>query len=111
MSYAVRITPLAEASIREQARYIAIDEHAPLNAARWLERIYTAADTLSTWPRRCGLAEEDAHRPYEIRKLSVDGYLLLFTIEQATHTVWIIATRHGRQQPRPADLPRDPTDT
>mgnify|MGYP002623682436 CR=1 FL=1 len=105
MRYSVRITPLAEAAIREQARYIAVEQKAPLNAARWLERIHAAADTLGTWPRRCALAEEDAHRPYEIRKLSVDGYLLLFTIDQATHTVWIIATRHGRQQPR------DPTDT
>ena len=96
------IAPATEAAIREQARYIAIDAKSPLNATRWLERIHAAANTLATWPRRCALAEEDAHRPYEIRKLSVDGYLLLFTIEDATNTVWIIATRHARTSCVPA---------
>ena len=52
MTYTVRITPAAEASIRGQARYIAIDEQAPLNAARWLQRIDAAADSLAQWPRR-----------------------------------------------------------
>lgn len=105
MTYTVRITPDAEASIGAQARYIAIDEQAPLNAARWLERIYAAADSLDEWPRRCAVAEEDRFRPYEIRKLGIDGYLLLFTIVDETNTVWGIATRHGRQQPRLDDLP------
>ena len=48
MTYTVRITPAAEASILEQARYSAVDQHAPLNAARWLSRIFAAADTLGT---------------------------------------------------------------
>ena len=107
MTYSVRITPAAEASIREQARYIAIDEQAPLNAARWLKRIYDAAESLDQWPRRCALADEDRYRPYEIRKFGVDGYLLLFTIVDETNTVWVIATRHGRQLPQIDHLPQD----
>jgi len=105
MTSTVKITADAEASIREQARYIAIDEQAPLNAARWLERVYAATDSLDKWPRRCAIADEDRYRPYEIRKLGIDGYLLLFTIVDETNTVWVIATRHGRQQPQPDDLP------
>ena len=105
MSYAVRITPEAEASILEQARYIAVDQQAPLNAARWLSRVYDAAETLETWPRRCALAEEDALRPFEIRKLSIDGFFLLFTVLDDRQEVWVIAMRHGRMLPRPDELP------
>lgn len=105
MRYKVRITPTAEDSIREQARYIAIDQLSPLNASRWLEAILTAAQDLEQWPRRHPEAEESAHRPYEIRKLSIKGFLLLYTIDENTRTVWIIATRHGRQLPRAENLP------
>jgi len=110
MTYSVRITPLAEAAIREQARYIAIDCKAPLSAARWLSRIFTAANTLDTWPRRCSKAEEYRYRDYEVRQLDVQGFLLLFTVVDETKTVWVIGARHGRMQPRPDELPGDVAD-
>jgi len=108
MTYRVRITPGAEAAILEQARYIATEANAPINAARWLQRVYDAAETLEQWPRRCPLAEEDAFRPFEIRKYSVDGFLLLFTIIEQTQTVWIITARHGRQLPQHKAVPESP---
>jgi len=51
MSYRVLITRPAYSQILEQARYIAVDCHAPLNAARWLQRLLEAADTLAQFPR------------------------------------------------------------
>lgn len=107
MTFKERITPDAEAAIRNHARYIAIDEQSPLNSARWLERVYAAAKSLEMWPRRCALAEEDKYRPFEIRKLSVDGFLLLLTVVDEFQTVWIIAARHGHRLPLPQRLPND----
>ena len=46
MRYRVRITPAAEERVLSQARHIAEEQHAPLNAARWLEKIFDAAETL-----------------------------------------------------------------
>jgi len=108
MTYRVRITPGAEAAILEQARYIATEAQAPLNAARWLQRVYDAAETLEQWPRRCPLAEEDAYRPFEIRKHSVDGFLLLLTIKEGTQTMWVVAARRGRQKPKTHEIPESP---
>lgn len=105
MRYRVRITAAAEARIFEQARYIAVERQSPINAARWLERMLEAIETLDHWPRRCPKAEEDRYRPYDIHQHNVGGYLLLFTIREDTATVWVIGFRHGRMLPHPTELP------
>lgn len=104
MRYRVIITDQALRRIEEQARYIAEEGHAPLNAARWLSRVLAAADELETMPRRFARALEDGHRGLEIRDVNIDGYLLLFTIDDATGTVFVLNARHGRQMPRPEEI-------
>jgi len=103
--YRVLITDEALARIREQARYIAVESQAPQNARRWLDRVLAAADTLERMPRHCRRAPEEALRPFVIRALNIDGYLLLFTIDDESRTVLVLTARHGRQRPRPKDLP------
>ncbi|MGF1632247.1 MAG: hypothetical protein ACFCVE_00195 [Phycisphaerae bacterium] len=67
--------------------------------------MYEAIDTLDFLPRRCNLAEEDAHRPYEVRRLILGRHLILFTIDDATGTVYILGLRHGARLTRPDPLP------
>ena len=86
--YAVELTEAAQAAIAAEARYIAVDGNAPLNAKRWLERIWDAVDSLERWPERAGVAEEDAYLEYEVRQLVVGRHLLLFTIDSDRRTVW-----------------------
>lgn len=50
--YSVEITDSVMAAITAEARYIATDARAPLNAARWLEQIWDAVDSLERFPRR-----------------------------------------------------------
>ena len=54
--YSVELTDAAIDEITAQARYIAVEAQAPLNAQRWLEGIWDAVDSLERWPRRAGLA-------------------------------------------------------
>jgi len=74
---------------------------------RWLNRLLHAAGTLETLPRRCQEAEENKSRPYEVRRLLVGDYHLLFTIIEDTRTVWVIGFRHSRQLERSDNLPDD----
>lgn len=104
MKYRVVITDQALGRIEEQARYIAEVGHAPLNAARWLSRVLAAADELETMPRRFARSLEDGHRGLEIRDINIDGYLLLFTIDDGARTVFVLNARHCRQSPRPDEL-------
>lgn len=104
-TYAVVTTDTADAAIREQARYIAIDQQSPQNAAAWLERVWAAIDGLEFLPKRHGLAIENEHVPYEVRRVLVDNHLLLFTVAEEKQMVYIVGLRHGARLPRPQDLP------
>jgi hypothetical protein len=50
--HAVEVTESALDAIAEQARYIAVDAQAPLNATRWLEATWDAAHSFEHFPRR-----------------------------------------------------------
>lgn len=78
MKFTVRLTPDADEQIFDQARYIAEDQKAPIEAGRWLQRIYDAIDSLEEMPRSCSIAEEDAFKEYEVRKRGIDGFILLY---------------------------------
>lgn len=108
MKYTVEITDAAFEAIRAQARYIAFDCHASLNAARWLEKVWDAVDGLEHMPQRHNLAAEDAHKSYEVRRALVGDYLILFTIDESAGKVWVIGFRHGSRLPRPDELPSEP---
>jgi plasmid stabilization system protein ParE len=99
VTYRVEIAPEALDNIRLQAHYIAVVAQSPDNAARWLTRVLEAADSLEHYPRRCPLAPENDMVVYEVRAMSVDGFLLLFIIDDTDRTVTIVNARHGRQQP------------
>jgi plasmid stabilization system protein ParE len=105
MTFDVEITDAALAAIRAQVKYIAIECRAPLNAGRWLERVWDAIDGLALMPERHGLAAEDEFKPYEVRRVLVGNYLILFTIEKKARKVWVIGFRHGSRLPRPGELP------
>lgn len=104
--YAVELTEAALAAITANARYIAVEGQAPVNAQRWLERIWDAVDSLAQSPRRAAKAEENAYVGYEVRQLAIDSRLLLFAVDGRRSKVWIIGLRHAHRLPRPGDLPR-----
>ncbi|RKY17776.1 MAG: hypothetical protein DRQ55_14950 [Planctomycetota bacterium] len=103
--YSVELTDIALSAIREQARDIAVDAQAPLNAERWIERIWDAVATLERWPCRTSLAEENAYVEYEVRQLVVGSHLILFTVDDEHRRICIVGFRHGHRRPRPGDLP------
>lgn len=105
MRYRVEITEHAWSKIRDQARYIAGEAGAPVNAGRWLARVLDAIDTLEQYPRRCPEAIENAFFSFQLRSLNVDGFLLLFTIDDENNVVQILHARHGRQRPIDPDRP------
>ena len=108
MKYAVEITDTAFELIRAQARYIAIDCQAPLNASRWLEKVWDVIDGLEHMPKRHNLAAENDYKNYEVRRLLVGDYQVLFTVDEAAGKVWVIGFRHGSRLPRPDQLPDEP---
>jgi plasmid stabilization system protein ParE len=111
MRYRVFITDSARNRIVDQARYIANESQSLKVAEHWLQQIYDAVDGLEAFPRRYALAVENDFRDYEIRRLVVGHYLLLFTIVDADQAVIVVGSRHGSQLPRSEDLPATQPDS
>lgn len=102
--YSVEITDSALAAVSEQARYIAVDANAPMNAQRWLESMWDAIASLELLPHRGSLAAENDYVEEEVRQLVVGNHLLLYSVDDDRRTVWILGLRRGQQLPRPEDL-------
>ncbi|QDU98592.1 type II toxin-antitoxin system RelE/ParE family toxin [Lignipirellula cremea] len=105
MKFHVRVALSAKAAIDEAIGYIAVERQAPQAAARLLERIWDAIDSLEQWPKRCSLAPENEFRDYEIRMRLVASFLILFTVNDDARTVQVIGFRHGSRLPIDSDLP------
>ena len=60
--FTVEITDEAWTEIERQIRFIVVDRQAPMNAARWSNRLLKAIDDLELMPRRHTL---DSHQTRE----------------------------------------------
>lgn len=107
--YTVTTTATARESIREQVRYIAVEQQAPQNAAEWLDRVWSCIDALQFMPLRHLKAEGYDHLPYVVRRAILDNHLILFTVDEANRTVYVVGLRHGARLPRPDKLPERPS--
>jgi plasmid stabilization system protein ParE len=106
--YAVLVTATAQAAIREQVHYIAVDQQSPQNAAEWLDRVWTCIDDLEFLPLRYPIAEGYERLPYVVRRALLDRHLILFTVDEAALRVYVVGFRHSARLPRRRDLPSDP---
>lgn len=106
-NFTVVVAPVAAEKIAQYGNYIAEQSGSVEVAQRWVDRVYDAIETLEVFPRRFALAEEDAHRSYEIRRLIFGNYLALYTIDDVRKTVKVVGFRHGARLPRPDELPPD----
>ena len=108
MTYRVFVTASAEQRIREHAHWIANEQAGARVAAEWTARIAAAVESLASMPRRCPVAAENALCNYEVRRLAVGQFVLLFTVVDSAQEVWVVHARHGRQLTRRGDVPRAP---
>jgi hypothetical protein len=106
--YAVITTATAKAAIREQVRFIVVEQRAPRNAAEWLGRVWACIDGLEYLPKRFPPAEGYERLSYVVRRAVLDNHLILFMVDESSSTVYVVGLRHGSRLPRPSDLPTDP---
>jgi hypothetical protein len=66
---------------------------------------FDATDRLDQNPERFGLAEESRFRDYDIHRQVIGSYLGLYAVDDDAKIVRVIGFRHGRQLPRPEQLP------
>jgi plasmid stabilization system protein ParE len=107
MSYRVVLTQNAKQDLRAACLHAA--QHAPQTAARWLDRVHAALQTLSEHPLRCPLAPENELVKEEIRQFlfgrggSSSVWRALFTLQGSDVQV-LHVRRASRDLARPEDL-------
>ena len=103
MEYRVETSDEAEAEL--DAAYLFFLQKSPDAAMRWYTSARAAIASLSTFPRRCPLARENASYPgNEIRQLLYgtgrSAYRILFTVFDDDGEIRVLQFRHGARQPR-----------
>lgn len=104
-SYKVIVTPEAQASIRESFLYIRA--RSPLNAERWIRRLYSEIDSLETFPERCAFALEREYLEVDLRQLLSKSHRVVFSVDKASSTVWVHEVRHAKRRALGEPIPED----
>jgi toxin ParE1/3/4 len=101
MTYLVEFTARAELDFKR----LYFDKNAMESptAARWFNGLESAIGELATLPHRCPLAPEAAEANLQLRQLLYGKkphiYRVLYEVDEARRTVWLITVRHGAMQP------------
>jgi len=93
--YTVKITRQAQIQLEEIARYIAFVLREPQTALRLLDSLEAEIASLSRFPGRAALTEEEPWHSQGIHKLSVKNYLVYFWIDEDHRRVQVTAVIHG----------------
>jgi toxin ParE1/3/4 len=96
VKYQVIVTPEAQAGIRESFTYIR--ERSPLNAARWLQALYTAIDSLEAFPERCPFAREREYLDEDLRQLVFKSHRVVFMVQKKEKRVYVLYVRHAKRR-------------
>jgi plasmid stabilization system protein ParE len=82
-------------------------ERAPIRGPEWFEELVDCLYSLEQLPYRCPLAREAAEARREIRCLLFGNrkhaYRILYEVDEARQTVWILHIRHGALRHLAAD--------
>ena len=95
--FTVEIADEAWIESERQIRFIAVDRQAPINAARWSNRLLKAIDDLALMPRLHTLDEHQTreHGTPIYRMVCEKNYLVFYTVNEVQNRVTIVSFRHG----------------
>lgn len=95
--YTVKITRQAQEQLEEIADYIAFTLREPDTALRLLDALEKEISSLSRFPGRIALTEEEPWHSQGIHKMAVKHYLVYFWINDPVHKVQVTAVIYGRR--------------
>lgn len=96
-TYFVKVTTQAEEQMREIVRYIASELRAPNTALHLIDTLEDAISSLSQFPQRIALTEEEPWHNYGIHKMPVKNFLIYFWIDEENGKVQVTAVIYGKR--------------
>lgn len=95
--YVVKATRQAQEQLREIVDYVSSTLQAPEAAFHLLDALETAMTSLSRFPDRIALTEEEPWHSRRIHKMPVQNFIVYFWIDKAAHRVQVTAVVYGRR--------------
>ena len=95
--YEVRISKQAERQLKEIFQYISYTLQAPGTAEKMLDLLEREILSLSSFPNRIPLTQDEPWHSQGIHKMVVKNYLVYFWVDENDQTVHIIAVVYGRR--------------
>ena len=95
--YEVRISKQAERQLKEIIQYISYTLQAPGTAETMLDLLERGILSLSSFPNRIPLTQDEPWHSQGIHKMVVKNYLVYFWVDENNQTVHIIAVVYGRR--------------
>lgn len=89
--YAVKITSQAEEQLQEIIRYIAHELKAPDAALHLMDILEASFNSLTHFPQRVALIDEEPWHTNGIRRLPVKNFLVYFWVDEDSNKVQITA--------------------
>lgn len=96
-TYLVKITAQAEEQLQGIVRYIACELKASKAALCPLDEIEHSISSLSQFPQRIALTEEEPWHSYSVHKMPVKNFLIYFWIDEENSKVQITAVIYGKR--------------
>ncbi len=98
MEYSVLITKLALRDIEDVFHYIAVDLKEPQIATKLKNEILICVDSLSSFPLRNKLVEEEPYRSKGIRRAFIENYSVMYQIiDQSVLILRVVYNRRDWQ--------------
>lgn len=98
MAYKVSITAAAAADLDNLLLYMIEMLHNKPAASRFYETFQTKLALLASHPLICELARDSVLRSKGYRKLVIDNYIILYTVDTKNKIVTIMRIFYGRQK-------------
>lgn len=95
--YEVRISKQAERQLKEIFQYISYTLQAPGTAEKMFDLLEREILSLSSFPNRIPLTQDEPWHSQGIHKMVVKNYLVYFWVDENDQTVHIIAVVYGRR--------------
>lgn len=94
-TYHVKVTEQAEEHLREIVRYITVQLKAPETALHFLDAFEQEVLSLSQFPGRFALVDEEPWHSQGVHKMILKNFLVYFLIDETVKKVQIFAVIYG----------------
>ena len=95
--YEVAVSVEADADLDRIIQYIAVDLGNPPAATILADKITTRLDALETMPSKFPFCKDPVLRALGYHRVSVNGYLIIYRIDESAKQVYIVHYYHARQ--------------